>query len=85
MTALLEYLNHTLINCSWFLQYYFDPISSQPLKDYSTLTILVPIHSKFQLIPFSGVTGREVETIFLKSQISITHALHMVGVFVVTP
>jgi len=39
VAALLEYLDHALIKCSWFLQHnlvVFDPISSQPLKGYST-------------------------------------------------
>jgi len=41
VTAQLEYLDHVMIICSWFLQYnsvVFDPISSQPLKTYSTLS-----------------------------------------------
>ena len=86
MTALLEYLNRALIICSRFLQYnlvVFDPISSQPLKGYSNLT---SAHTfQFQPIPFSGLSDREVKAKFLKSCISITHVLHMVGVFVITP
>ena len=40
-TALLEYLYCTLITCSWYLNHHsfvFDPIFSQSLKGYSTLT-----------------------------------------------
>ena len=41
MTALIEYLDCTLITCSWFSNYIsvvFNPISSQSLKGASTLT-----------------------------------------------
>jgi len=72
VTALLENFNSTLIACSWFSQYnlvVFYPISSHSLK--VILLWLVHIHSKFQLIPLSGLPGREVKANFLKSRISV--------------
>ena len=50
----------------WFSQYnsVFYPIASQPLK--VILLWLVHIHSKFQLILFSGLPGRDMESNFFK-------------------
>ena len=42
--------------------------------------LLVHIHSKFQLIPFSGLPGREMKANLLKLCILITHLLHIVGI-----
>ena len=61
MAALLEYLDCTMI-IHTFLHYNQVAVSSQPLKDSSTLTS-VDI-SNFQLIYFSGLSGIRVTTNF---------------------
>ena len=70
MTTLLEYLDHALITCSWFSQYnsvIFNPIPTQSIKGYSTLTS-AHIYQVFQLIPLSSLPSREVEVNFLSHE-----------------
>jgi len=43
------------------------------------------MHYKFQLIPFSNFSGREMEANFLKSWIWIMHTLHVFVIFAITP
>ena len=61
---LLEYLNHTLITCSRFSQdnsVVFDPIPSQSLKGYFTLT---SAHA-YQVSVYSIKQSAKVEANFL--------------------